>query len=524
MGAASTVPGPAGPAGPAGPVGTPGPPVYASDTAPAGAPVGALWWESDTGILYMNYNDGSSTQWVSVAGVDTGLFVRKTGDTMTGSLGVKDLLQISGGSTAILNLAPGVGATKTGQIYQGGDTLGFASAGVLNWMEINLNNGVVSFKEQTPVMPTPAATDKTTKGATTEFVKAYAAPMDAMAYSGLQINGGMEVSQERGATGTSISSQYVVDGWMHAFAGGPVLASQQYPLNNFGIPNQIASVVTTPAPALAAGAYAMLFQKIEGNRFSRLGWGQANPQPLTVVFWTAHTRPGLYSLAIRNAANDRAYVATYNHIVASSYQMNVITIPGCADGVWPTGAVIGAEIDFAAGSGTTFVAPSANTWHNSNYIAAPGQINGVAAGTDVFRLAGVVLLPGSEAPPSSRASSILRPYGDELLICQRYYWPSNPLNPKGTGSGTLVGYSVAANYVGFGNWRCTVPMRAQPGLFLWNAGVQNQMRNIATGALQATGGPTAAGNIGPQGGSNFTVSSCPINIWWDFDLILDARL
>ena len=39
-----------------------------ADTAPAHAQ-GKLWWESDTGILWLSYNDGSSTQWVSVGGL-----------------------------------------------------------------------------------------------------------------------------------------------------------------------------------------------------------------------------------------------------------------------------------------------------------------------------------------------------------------------------------------------------------------------------------------------------------------------
>lgn len=36
----------------------------ASDTLPVGAPDNTLWFESDTGLLYIRYNDGSSTQWV----------------------------------------------------------------------------------------------------------------------------------------------------------------------------------------------------------------------------------------------------------------------------------------------------------------------------------------------------------------------------------------------------------------------------------------------------------------------------
>jgi hypothetical protein len=62
--------------------------IYISDTPPAGAPVGSLWWESDSGVFYVYYNDGDSTQWVQAAAspVDSTYFLLKTGGTMTGAL------------------------------------------------------------------------------------------------------------------------------------------------------------------------------------------------------------------------------------------------------------------------------------------------------------------------------------------------------------------------------------------------------------------------------------------------------
>jgi hypothetical protein len=39
--------------------------VYVGDTPP-GAPDNSLWWESDSGVLYVRYNDGDSTQWVAI--------------------------------------------------------------------------------------------------------------------------------------------------------------------------------------------------------------------------------------------------------------------------------------------------------------------------------------------------------------------------------------------------------------------------------------------------------------------------
>ncbi|WP_445215456.1 hypothetical protein ACKWRH_23540 [Bradyrhizobium sp. Pa8] len=47
--------------------------VTISDTPPASPTANSLWWESDTGILFIYYNDGSSSQWVSIsAGQPTG--------------------------------------------------------------------------------------------------------------------------------------------------------------------------------------------------------------------------------------------------------------------------------------------------------------------------------------------------------------------------------------------------------------------------------------------------------------------
>ena len=42
--------------------------VIVADDAPTGQPDSRLWWESDTGLMYINYNDGNSSQWVQVVG------------------------------------------------------------------------------------------------------------------------------------------------------------------------------------------------------------------------------------------------------------------------------------------------------------------------------------------------------------------------------------------------------------------------------------------------------------------------
>lgn len=69
-------PGPTGPIGPKGDQGLQGPPgaagsgvrTFTQATPPAGGVDGDFWWEDDTGILYLFYNDGTSSQWVAIGG------------------------------------------------------------------------------------------------------------------------------------------------------------------------------------------------------------------------------------------------------------------------------------------------------------------------------------------------------------------------------------------------------------------------------------------------------------------------
>jgi hypothetical protein len=59
--------------------------IFVSDGPPLSAPDNALWWDSDSGILYLRYNDGTSTQWVQAAAtVGGGLPLE--GGTLTGFL------------------------------------------------------------------------------------------------------------------------------------------------------------------------------------------------------------------------------------------------------------------------------------------------------------------------------------------------------------------------------------------------------------------------------------------------------
>jgi hypothetical protein len=351
-----------------------------SDTPPVGAANGALWWESDTGYLYAWYNDGTSSQWVMVGP--------------------------GGGMVPPATVAP---------IMDGAAVVGVAT----------------KYAREDHVHPSD--TTKLSKASNLSDVanivtsrqSIYAAPFDAMAYSGMQVNGNFDVFQT-GSGSTSLNATYICDGWVLGKLGPSVTPAAVYggtPTGGLTVGQNyfLGITVSTAEAALAASSFVLVRQSIEGYRVTRLGWGTPNAQPLTVGFWSDHHRPGIYSVAVNNASANRSYATTYTHNVADGPQYNVVTIPGDTAGTWAIDNTIGLVIDFPMACGTTYQVPTANVWTAGNLFAAPGQINGVAATSDIFRIGGVVVLPGIEAPSAARAPLIMRPYDQELLTCKRYW-------------------------------------------------------------------------------------------------------
>ena len=93
-----------------------------------------------------------------------------------------------------------------------------------------------------------------------------AAPFDALAHNGLQVNGGMQVSQENGsasvtltATG-SLQTRYLVDGVMAAYRGSFVAAGQQVTDAPAGYRNSLKFTVSTAQGSLGSNdELSMLF-------------------------------------------------------------------------------------------------------------------------------------------------------------------------------------------------------------------------------------------------------------------------
>jgi hypothetical protein len=370
---------------------------------------------------------------------------------------------------------------------------------------------------------------------------AAAAPLDALAYNGMQINGSMEVSQEFGA-GSPTQSGYGLDGWRIDKVGTMIVGLSQQPSAVSGLGSAVSGLgkslyvnVATAQPSLGAGDSLTVGQLIEGYRIARLAWGTANAQPITIGFWSAHNRPGLYSGSIRNFNATRSYAFTYTHNAANIAQYNTITIPGDTGGTWKADNTAGLVLMFAVASGATTIT-AAGSWVAGNFTGATGQVNGVAATSDFFTLTGVVVLPGIEAPSAARSPFIMRPFDQELLTCQRYYEKSYDYATAlatATMNGAIAylqkaasATATAGNAAGF---RFRYPKRAAPSVSIYSTlGVGGAMSYSPAGAVWVSIGvaTTGIGETGVQGvytsgGAGMTLGA-PIET--AFHYIADARL
>jgi hypothetical protein len=275
-----------------------------------------------------------------------------------------------------------------------------------------------------------------------------------------------------------------------------------------------------------AGDALFLQCSIEGYRTSRLAWGGANAQPLSVGFWFYTSTAGTYSMSIRNFNGTRSYVATFV-CAASTWEWKTFTIPGDTTGAWATDITAGLSVSITAMTSATFLTPTANAWVSGNFIGVTGTINATAVSSK-FAATGLIVLPGIELPSAARAPFIMRPFDQELVLCQRYYEktypyadrPGSAYGVNNTGGEYNVSVPIASNFP-FMNVRY-VTKRAAPTLVPYSpwTGTPNTMRYVNSNADV----PAMTQEVGTTGGVvvvNNTAIAASATL--QFHAVADAR-
>jgi hypothetical protein len=381
-----------------------------SATPPASPQVGALWWDSVGGQLYVYYNDGNSSQWViavNAAGLpdaanDGTAYARKSG-------GWAHLTHtdITDWTATLAPYAPLASPALTG----------------------------------VPTAPTAAPGTNSTQVATTAFVEALPVAMN----DNRIINGDMRIDQRNnGAGGTA--NGYTVDRWAYY---GSQTSKFTWQRTGPGAPGfgYCFTFTSSSAYALLATDQFSFYQSIEADMVSDFQWGTANAQPVTLSFWAYSSSTGIFGGCVQNKAATRSYPFNFTISAAGVWTRIIITIPGDTAGTWVmSGNATSLIVFFDLGSGATLRGP-ANAWATGNYVGATGAISVVSTLNANLYVTGVKLEIGSVATPYNRQS-----LAKSMIDCQRYYQTSGVY---------LAGY-VGAGVVVKANTFLPVTMRASP--------------------------------------------------------------
>ena len=269
------------------------------------------------------------------------------------------------------------------------------------------------------------------------------------------INGAMEIDQRNaGASVTPTNSAYSLDRWRFAVSQTSKLTCQQVSDAPAGF-NKSLKVTSSSAYSPVTSDYFILQHRFEGYSTNDLNWGTSDAKTISVSFWVKSSLSGTFSGAIRNANGyGRGYVFEYTVNSSNTWEQKSVTITGDTSGSWAVDNSVSIELGFILGGGSDFYA-SPNTWNATNDFLTSGSTNLVATSGATFYITGVQLEAGSVATEFER-----RPYGIELMLCERYY-------QKYTGNTTSyplfgVGHAYSSNQVMGVSKGLTTNMRAYP--------------------------------------------------------------
>jgi hypothetical protein len=242
------------------------------------------------------------------------------------------------------------------------------------------------------------------------------------------INGAMVIDQRNAGASVTINSAawtYVTDRF--CFLGQSsdgVFTAQQSSTAPAGFNNSLLVTVTTADASIGANQIYTLRHTIEGFNTADLNWGTANAKTVTLSFWVRSSLTGTFGGALNNEGT-RSYPFTYSISAANTWEYKTITITGDTSGTWGTTNSNGVRITWGLGVGTTY-SGTAGAWAGSEFFSATGATSVVGTNGATFYITGVQLEVGSTA-----TSFDYRPYGTELVLCQRYFNRMNLVNFTG---------------------------------------------------------------------------------------------
>ena len=239
------------------------------------------------------------------------------------------------------------------------------------------------------------------------------------------INGAMNVAQ-RGTSSTGLGATdgyYTVDRFGLNFSGtASRLTMTQTADGPSGFANCLKLDCTTADTSIAAAEYIQLHYRIEGQDLQQLKKGTSDAEKITVSFYVKGNASATYTCEIEDVDNNRYNSQEFS--VTTSWTKVTLTYNADTTGVLGNDNGQSMAINFWLHVGSNFTSGTHtdNVWHTTATQRVGDNQTSFADSTDrTFFITGVQMEVGEQATPFEHRS-----FGEELALCQRYYFVHNP--------------------------------------------------------------------------------------------------
>ena len=271
----------------------------------------------------------------------------------------------------------------------------------------------------------------------------------------LIINGAMNVAQRDDEVTSITSSGYkTVDRFSIDYNSAGTWTMSQEGDGPDGFANSMKLLCTTAKSSLTSSNRIALRQRIEGQDLQNLKKGTSNARAVTLSFWCKSNKTGTYVVEIYDYDNSRHINKSFSVSSSATWEYKTITFDGDTTGTLDNDNSHSFHIQWWLAASSVYTAGTLQTSWGANDTdnRAVGVVNLADTVNNYFQITGVQLEVGSVATEFEHRS-----YGEELALCQRYFYKlANPTRYIGGGSArsTTQVYGMGQSHPN--------PMRATP--------------------------------------------------------------
>jgi len=257
----------------------------------------------------------------------------------------------------------------------------------------------------------------------------------------INVNGAMTISQRGTSFSTVSNNESTIDQFAltHAYGSSQMSVSHSTTSPD-GFSNSYKLDVNTADTSIGSNQYVAIRHRVEAQNLQHLAFGTSSAKSISLSFYVRSNVTGTYAVNIQQTDNSKKQVsATYTINSADTWERKTFTFAGDTSGVINNDTGDGFEILWylVAGSDrTSGTARSTFTAYAKADEAAGQTANILSSTSNEFYFTGVQLEVSDHATIFEHRS-----VGQELALCQRYYYVVADARDSGTKHQLATGFA-----------------------------------------------------------------------------------